>query len=392
MNIVCPKCQSRGLTKCFCILRERIKLEKNISQNFKKEFFGENYNIFVGRYGYPNINVGLLSLPETQKDEKFDNPLLWAEQDYDINKIINLRTQMINANFKTDIKGSRLKELYQELSLSAKPVDTEIKLEKPPSVKINFNAEATPFGPSIKLEQARITENVSVPNKVENVVNDDLTATESLNILYDKGFDEHYLTKIFSSGNLGRTGKKLVPTRWSITAVDDTLGKDMIREVKDYKVNDYEFYFGGYLGNYYIILLFPEIWSYELFETYVKTKEFTTDYEGYYGRKSYAINTVGGYYAARFSILQKLTSIKRQATVLALRFITDEYWAPLGVWVVREASKKAMSSKPLKFDDQSRMMKYAEEFIKKEYGFDLNTILKQSNVMKNQKQKKINEY
>ncbi|MBS3173075.1 hypothetical protein J4399_01825 [Candidatus Woesearchaeota archaeon] len=341
MNIVCPKCQSRGLTKCFCILRERIKLEKNISQNFKKEFFGENYNIFVGRYGYPNINVGLLSLPETQKDEKFDNPLLWAEQDYDINKIINLRTQMINANFKTDIKGSRLKELYQELSLSAKPVDTEIKLEKPPSVKINFNAEATPFGPSIKLEQARITENVSVPNKVENVVNDDLTATESLNILYDKGFDEHYLTKIFSSGNLGRTGKKLVPTRWSITAVDDTLGKDMIREVKDYKVNDYEFYFGGYLGNYYIILLFPEIWSYELFETYVKTKEFTTDYEGYYGRKSYAINTVGGYYAARFSILQKLTSIKRQATVLALRFITDEYWAPLGVWVVREASKKA---------------------------------------------------
>ncbi|HIJ01480.1 TPA: hypothetical protein HA363_02425 [Candidatus Woesearchaeota archaeon] len=392
MNIVCPKCQSRGLTKCFCILRERIKLEKNISQNFKKEFFGENYNIFVGRYGYPNINVGLLSLPETQKDEKFDNPLLWAEQDYDINKIINLRTQMINANFKTDIKGSRLKELYQELSLSAKPVDTEIKLEKPPSVKINFNAEATPFGPSIKLEQARITENVSVPNKVENVVNDDLTATESLNILYDKGFDEHYLTKIFSSGNLGRTGKKLVPTRWSITAVDDTLGKDMIREVKDYKVNDYEFYFGGYLGNYYIILLFPEIWSYELFETYVKTKEFTTDYEGYYGRKSYAINTVGGYYAARFSILQKLTSIKRQATVLALRFITDEYWAPLGVWVVREASKKAMSSKPLKFDDQSRMMKYAEEFIKKEYGFDLNTILKQSNVMKNQKQKKLKEY
>lgn len=394
MNVVCPKCHARGLPKCFCILRERIKLEKNITQNFKKEFFGENYNIFVGRYGYPNINVGLVGLGDTIKDEKFDNPHLWADKGYDINTIINLRTQMINANFKTDIKGSRLKDLYQELSLSAKPVDTEIKLEKPPTFRLSFNAEATPFGPTIKLEQARITENPKIPEKVDHIINDDLTATESLNILYDKGFDEHYLTKVFSVGNLGKnTNKKLVPTRWSITAVDDTLGKDAIKEVKDYKFSDYRLYFGGYQGNYYIILMFPEPWSYELFETLVKTGEFMTDHEDYYGRKSYAINTVGGYYAARFSILQKLKSMKRQATVLALRFITDEYWAPLGVWVVREASKKAMSAEPIEFTDKDSMIKYATEFAKKTFGYDLNKILNASVLYKNMKtQKKLSDY
>jgi hypothetical protein len=394
MNVVCPKCHARGLTKCFCILRERIKLEKNISQNFKKDYFGENYNIFVGRHGYPDINVGLVSLPETKKDEQYDNPQLWAGQEYDINKIINLRTQMINARFKTDIKGTKLKELYQELSLSKKPVDTEIMLEKPPVLKINFNAEATPFGPSIRLEKARITENVKIPGKVDNIINDDLTATQSLNILYDKGFDEHYLTKIFSVGNLGRnTNKKLVPTRWAITAVDDTLGKDLINEIKDYKMSEYKLYFGGYLGNYYIILFYPEPWSYELFETPLKIGEFMTDYEGYYGRKGYAINTVGGYYAARFSIVQRLKSDKRQASVLALRFITDEYWAPLGVWVVREAVKKAMNSEPIEFKDKESMIKYAVEFAKKMFNYDLNKILKESVIVKTLKtQKKLNEY
>lgn len=394
MNIVCPKCHARGLKKCFCILRERIKLEKNISQNFNKKFFGENYNIFVGRFGYPNINVGLVSLPEAKKDEQYDNPHLWAEKEYDINTIINLRTQMINANFKTDIKGTKLKELYQELSLSAKPVDTEVVLEKTPTLKINFNAEATPFGPTIKLEKVRITENPKIPEKVDKIVNDELTATQSLHILYEKGFDEHYLTKVFSVGNLGkRASKKLVPTRWSITTVDDILGKDIIKEIKDYKHMDYSIYFGGYLGNYYIILTFPEVWSYELFEIYLKTGEFSTDHETYYGRKDYAINTVGGYYAARFSILQKLKDIRRQGTVLALRFITDEYWAPLGVWVVREATKKSMEAEPIEFSDKESMIKYATEFVHETFGYDLNKILRESVLMKQLKtQRKLNEY
>ncbi|GIU70171.1 MAG: hypothetical protein KatS3mg002_1407 [Candidatus Woesearchaeota archaeon] len=393
-NIICPKCQKRGLTKCFCILRERIKLEKNINKNFKKEFFGENYNIFIGHFGYPNINIGLVSLPETKKDEKYDNPHLWAEKEYDINTIINLRTQMINANVKTDIKIPRLKELYQELSLSIRPIDTEISLEKKPTLKISFNREAAPFGPTIRLEKARITENPKIPEKVDKIVNDDLTATQSLQILYNKGFDEHYLTKVFSVGNLGREiSKKLVPTRWAITAVDDTLGKSLINDIKDYKKADYQIYFGGYLGNYYVILLYPEPWSYELFETYLKTGEFATDYEPYESRKYYAINTVGGYYAARFSILKKLKEIKKQATVLALRFISDEYWAPLGVWVVREATKKAMNSEPITFSDKDSMIKYASELIMKKFNYNIKNILEKSVIVKKlQSQKKILDY
>jgi len=49
---------------------------------------------------------------------------------------------------------------------------------------------------------------------------------------------------------------------------------------------------------------------------------------------TYAENCAGGYYAARLLILQYLNSIKRQASVIALRIETPTYWAALGVWLM----------------------------------------------------------
>ena len=397
MNNLCFKCKGRNFCKRgFCVLKQKIQIQKDFNQKSKKEFFGENYNIFVGRFGYPNINVGLLNIDEPKKNEIVDNPLLWSQQDYDIDTVIRLRSNLINSNFKTQIKGfnDRFMDIVQELSLATKPVDTEITLEKKPEFKLTFDQEATPFGPNIRLEKARITENPKIPSKVESIVNDDLSAKDSLNILHDKGFDEHYLTKIFSTGNLGlSTNKKLVPTRWSITAVDDTIGKNLISEIKDYPMANYQLYFGGYLGNNYLIMFLPEVWSYELFEMQTRSPEYMHDFEGYYGRKSYAHETAGGYYAARISILQRLKAMRRQATVLALRLVTDDYWAPLGVWVVRCSVQKAMENKPMNFDSKEKMLEYVKKFAKEKFSYDLSNVLKRSEMLKQVKiQKKISEF
>jgi hypothetical protein len=398
MNQLCFRCKGRGYcNRGFCAIRQKIQVQKVFNENSKKEFYGENYNVFVGKFGYPDINVGLLNINEPKKDETIDNPLLWSKDDYDINKIIQLRSNLINSNFKTCVKGfnDRFMDLVQEVSLTDKPVDTEITLEKKPQFKLTFNQDTTPFGPSIKLEKARITENVHIPTKVDKIVSDDVTATDGLTTLYDKGFDEYYLTKIFSVGNLGLdANKKLVPTRWSITAVDDTLGKDIIREIKDCQIiSDYQLYFGGYLGNNYLILFLPEVWSYELFEMQTSSPSAMHDFENYYGRKDYAHETAGGYYAARFSILNRLKTMKRQATVLALRLVTDDYWAPLGVWVVREAVKKAISSKPLNFSTREDMINYVIHFAKKQFNYDLMPMIKNSYLLKQIRTKKnINEY
>jgi len=382
MSELCFRCAGKG--KCdrpVCILKEHLHIRKSFNENSKKDFSGENYNVFVGHYGYPNVNVGLLNTDINTKDETLDDPREWVSHRFDINDIIQKRSMLINSNFKSNIRGfnDRLMDVFSEVSLSDRPVDTEISLNKKPQFKLVFHNELSPHGPKVELEKARITENVHVPKKVDSVINDELKATESLNILHEKGFDNHYLTKILSSGNLGLdTNKKLVPTRWSITAVDDTVGKNIIAEIKEHKsIDNYQVYTGDYFGNYYIILMYPEVWSYELFETMIGNKDSSHDFEKYYGRKDYATETVGGYYAARLSILERLQVMKRQSTVLALRFVSDEYWAPLGVWVVRQAVKNAMNNQSINFNTKEDMIKYATEYVKR-FGYELDGFLDKS--------------
>ncbi|MFC1723205.1 hypothetical protein ACFL0V_03625, partial [Nanoarchaeota archaeon] len=366
----------------FCPVQSKIASQKKVNTSAKQDFFGEAPNVFVGKYGYPDVNVGLLSVEEYNKH---DDPLLWSKEGYGVGQVVDLRTQLVNSSFKANIKSfdDKFLEMSQEVSLARKPVDVEINLTKKPSFNLSFNQDTMPHGPNVKLRKAKVTENVNVPRAVERVVDDtDLLARDAVLSLKGK-FDEHYLTKILSVGNLGLEGnRKLVPTRWSITAVDDMIGKDMIAEVKDFGCCDYFAWFGGYLGNYYIVLSFPDVFRYELFETAVGEKvSFSTDYEDYPGRKVYAHETAGGYYAARLAVLEGLTRLKRQGSMLVLRFITSEYWAPLGVWVVREATRKAMKMKPLEFESEELMLRYAKALVTKKFGFDLEVLFKESKLL-----------
>ncbi|MBY9001393.1 MAG: hypothetical protein KGD64_10785, partial [Candidatus Heimdallarchaeota archaeon] len=74
------------------------------------------------------------------------------------------------------------------------------------------------------------------------------------------------------------------------------------------------------------------------------------DWESYSGRTKYASNVTGAYYAARLAATEYLLKIKRQAQVIVLREISDEYRFPLGVWVIRVATRAAMRKKFVKVD------------------------------------------
>ncbi len=317
---------------------------------FKKDFAGSSPpGIFVGRANYPNMNVGLLSpMEESENAWIYDAPDFWSLQNIPMQNIINYRTSLVNS--RTNRKD--VIEKFQEIAMSIKPVDVEIYLKKAPIGNM-FTKEMAPVGPSSELDYMRVVDNPKVPIKVEKVVNDEIKAVEGLYQLYSKKFSIYYLEKIFSAGLLG-IKKRLVPTRWGITATDDSLGKSMMQEIRRYPViNDYYVFEGGHYGNTFKIFLMPNNWAFELFELwnpntfwwrgdYVKV---SSDYEPFEGRKKYAENTAGGYYASRLPILDYLMKIKKQATVIAIREVDPSYSVPLGVWVVREAAKKAMINK-----------------------------------------------
>lgn len=371
----CHKC--KGKLDCglkFCPILDRFS-------NFKvrdiKDFSGVSPpSVFIGsRLNYPAVNIGVMSpIERVNNIDMYNNQRYWANNNFNINQISGLRSSLVNSRIRAKVTDARnvgyVLEMLQEIGMSFKPTNINVELKKKLSFNLKFDQINSPIGASGNLKKLELG-NVKIHTKVEKVFSDiDLKSKNAL-LYLSKSFDEQALSQILSVGVTGiGKNRKFVPTRNSITAVDDLIGKDLIREIKDYdSISEYRFYYGNYLGNYYFVFLFPEVFNYELFEVYMNGSVWNLmsgdkvchDYEDYYGRKDYASNTVGGYYASRLGVLEELKRLKRQAGVLVVRFETPEYYASLGVWVVREACRKAML-KCEKFNSMDEMFRFAKKF------------------------------
>lgn len=386
---------------------ENIKFEviKKIGEtNFKIKNFSNVYqldstsppSIFIGsKLPYPIVNVGILS--PLERDENawlYDDAKFWAENNFSISDVSKIRESLLNSRFRSNVNDAKINKKFvgiaQEIAMASKPVDVEIELKKGLDFDKQKDRILTPHGMKAGLKKAKITSNVRIHRKVEKMTSGEYKASEGINYLYKSRFNEYTLNKILSVGVLGlQQNKKLVPTRWSITATDDTIGKKLIEQVKEHKlIENYELLFGEFLGNQYLILLFPSVFSFELFELYLPGSSWnpslgikaSTDFESYFGRKEYASNTAGGYYATRLPVLEYLNSIKRQACALIIRIETPSYWAALGVWVVREALRKSLQKK-LEFNSREDLMNSAKQIGKVKFNFDPSVILKRSRIL-----------
>ncbi len=201
----------------------------------------------------------------------------------------------------------------------------------------------------------------------------DAAAATAVAELYTSGIGTDHISRMLSLGLLGKK-RKLVPTRWSITASDDMIGKLLKETVLDGRqVNDYYLFSGEDLGNHFEILLLPRPFSFELVEIWRARSVWAE--EGFIGgdredaqaKKQYS-SLAGGYYAARLAVLEHLAGQGRQAGVLAVREISESYWAPLGVWVVREVARSAMRSPPARFGSLGEAMAEMEKRIRTPAG------------------------
>ena len=370
----------------------RVKNLKNIS----KLDSSSPPSVFIGsKLKYPLVNIGILSPLNRDEDAWiYDDEKFWADNNFEISDVIQLRDSLLNSRFQSQVHDAKINkkfvEIAQEIAVASKPVDVEIELKHKLNLGRKKDKVVTPHGMRAGLKKAKITSNVKIHRKVDRMINDEIKASKGIEYLYKNDFNEYALNKILSVGVLGlKKNKRFVPTRWSITATDDTIGKFLLKNIKDYKwIEDYELFFGEFMGNQYIILFFPGVWSYELFELYFPGSSWNpsqeikaaTDFESYSGRKNYASNTAGGYYAARLPVLEYLNSVKRQANVLAIRLETPSYWAALGVWVVRESVRKTLN-RCMKFDNKREMIESAKKIGEIKYNFPVDSILQRSKLL-----------
>ncbi|MBA7524774.1 hypothetical protein ES705_16916 [subsurface metagenome] len=370
----------------------RIKNLKNIS----KLDSSSPPSVFIGsKLKYPLVNIGILTPLNRDKDAWiYDDEKFWADNNFEISDVMALRDSLLNSRFQSQVHDAKINkkfvEIAQEIAISSRPVDIEIELKNKLNLGEKKDKVITPHGMRAGLKKAKITGNVKINKKIDRMINDEIKASQGIEYLYKNNFDEYTLNKILSVGVLGlKQNKRFVPTRWSITATDDTIGKFLLKKIRDYKwIENYELFFGEFMGNQYIILFFPGVWSYELFELYFPGSSWNpgqeikaaTDFENYSGRKNYAFNTAGGYYAARLPILEYLNSVKRQASVLAIRLETPSYWAALGVWVVRESVRKALEKK-MEFTREEELINSAKQISKIKYNFNATQILQRSKLL-----------
>jgi len=386
MKSVCLACKGRnwcGVTKCPILnsVYTRYKIKKTLKS---PEIFGSTPPAtFIGRYGYPKINVGILLPPETGDTSFMDSPKIWYKERMDIERVLEFRSSLINSRKKKSVDATnpdKFLQTVQEVALSSKPIDTEVKLKKIPKFSMTFDFNVSPFGPSATVEKAILAENPKVEKRIEYITSDlDFKAEEAIIDLYNHGHDVYDLSRLLSVGLLGlKKQRKLVPTRWSITAADSIIADNLLDEVKTFPlISEYLLFEANYIGNYFEVLLLPHSWMFEQLEMAIpggiwsrgeKEPNVINDYEFYFGRKNYAKNVAGAYYSGKLAVLEYLKKIRKQAAVLIVREIRPEYFSEVGVWKVRETIREAMSKKPLTFDSLEYALKRMDIILKIKSG------------------------
>jgi hypothetical protein len=315
--------------------------------------------IFVGRTNYPDISTGLLSPVAGEADPTdYATSADWYRQGYDIDDVLQRRTGLLNSTRSARVNVNDVWDGFvgtqREVAIADHPVDVEVGLDGSPDLDLSLDDISTPTGPRATAERADLAENPHVPRPVEKTLeDDDWRAEGAMTYLYRRGFDVYDVNTILSAGALGQTSeRKLVPTRWSITAVDDTVGQYLRGRIRNApSVDEVQVWFNEYVANKYWVVLAPGQWEFELVEMKAPGSIWNPEPDGTYymgaaaegfeGRTGYVEETAGAYYASRLGVLEHLEDVGRQATALVLREATDAYWAPVGVWQVREGVRHA---------------------------------------------------
>jgi len=323
-------------------------------------------SVFVGRSSYPNVSTGLLA-PVGDENDAADYVTTgeWYRRGYNIDDVFQRRTGLLNSTRQSNVDVHDVWDGFvgtqREVAIADRPVDIELGLDESPGFDIDDSLEdiAAPRGPRASAETARVTENPSVPRAVEKTLSDDDWRAEgAIAYLYRRGFDVYEINNVLSVGALGRgDNRRLVPTRWSITAVDDTVGQYLRGTIRNAPSIDQTLvWHNSYMGNDYWIIATPGDWEFELLELKAPGSIWNpdpdgqlymaADSEGYEGRTDYVEETSGAYYAARLGVLEALADRDRQATVFVVRHATSGYWAPVGVWQIRESIRDAFEGEP----------------------------------------------
>ncbi|MDK2384813.1 MAG: hypothetical protein QI199_08450, partial [Candidatus Korarchaeota archaeon] len=276
---LCARCKGHkrlcGLPECPLLARFRAQL-RAVSMLGDARILGASTppSIVVSEKGYPRITV-LYNMPPGIRGAEariYDDPASWWGR-LGLDEILRLRTSLVATLIRADARHPE--KLYDmEVSLAAvseRPVDSEAELERPPRPRLRLDGMVAPVGLSAPARRLRVEGNPRGPRPLEKAVGDgDAGASEAVAELYRAGVDYYSIIRALSMGLLGaRRRRRLVPTRWAITAVDSIVSAYLRERLRNKPwINGVESYYEEYLGNRFIVLLVPGPVAFEWVEAW----------------------------------------------------------------------------------------------------------------------------
>ena len=344
----------------------------NISENMSG---GTPPSVFVSSYFYPKVNIGpLISTFYGENATLLDYPEGWAGKK--LEDVISYKLSLIRGTRSTPVdvhmSANKYIESLQELSMANKSPDIEVVFDKKPIPKFSetmsssvTDSDPIHYGLVSKIKELKIPSGIKVDKRIEKVYYDkDLNANEAINTLYKDGTEVSKLIKIMSMGMLGSSKKrKIVPTKWSITAIDQIISSSLIKKLTNYSsIDEFKVHSYTHLGNYFAVILIPEHeWSFEMHEAWLDNRgntEVETETEIHGSLNNYP-KIGGSYFAARLAISEYLDLNRKKAAAIVIREIYPEYVLPVGVWQIREGLRKAMKNKSDIFDNLDKALDHA---------------------------------
>lgn len=379
------------------------EIRKTIEENWKEylskygHLFSSNYlsgtsppSVFVGSYNYPKVGVGPMVPPIHGDTSLLDIPEKWIGKT--LEEIVNFRLNLIRGIQKipvTETEGRYIENL-QDVAMSSKPIDSDIEFHKNTIPVASIDSESAPFGPLGEIKKIKFSGSIS-EKSIEKVYYDkDLKAQDAVLNLYNSGIEISQIQKCFSIGMLGQK-RRLVPTRWSITATDDIISNSLVSEILDFDLIDScRVFTFNHLGNSFSVILFPHRWLFEMEEAWYTEQGrigFGSDIEDARGI-DHPPKIAGAYFAAKLGVAEYLAANQIQAAVLVLREIRPEYAVPVGVWQIREGIREAMKQRPFIADSLDEGIDYAC----KPLSISKSEWLAKGDLLKLIKQKSITEF
>lgn len=342
-------------------------------------------SVFVGSWNYPDVYAGPMIAPMHGDTAIMDMPESWISGHKTQEEIIGYRLNLVRGKHRVNAADldNRFVEKLQEISLSDTSIESEVSFLSQPE-GMSFSEEHTPFGPSAPIERFEI-ESGRWDRSLEKVYYDtDLKSADAVVDLHKQGVAFSSIQKAFSVGTMGREqGRRLVPTRWSITACDTMIGDRLLEEVKKCPVLDtwrvHEF---SSLHNNYAVLLMPTGWQYEWSEAFLHVlgnEELVfSDHEGKKKKKTGYSPLGGCYYSCKMAVLEALAQEQKQAGAIILREALHGY-VPMGVFNVRENVRSAMRQPAQEFED----IRSALSHISEKFTLPLQRFIEEGNLLKN---------